>query len=54
MKDLDVVSRPMLPWRVQQTFVTMEAASRSFVALGRLRSLALPQDDNPFFLEVSS
>jgi len=35
MKDLEEVSRPMPSWRVQQTFVPMEAASRSFVALSR-------------------
>jgi len=35
MKDLEVVSRPMPSWRVQQTFVPMRAASRSFLALSR-------------------
>jgi len=54
MKDLEVVSRPVLSWRVQQTFVPMEAASTSFVALGRQGSLAHPQDDKSFFLEESS
>jgi len=33
MKDLEVVSRPMPSWRVQQTFVPMEAAG-SLAALG--------------------
>ena len=52
MKDLEVVSRPMLSWRVQQTFVPMEVPSMSFVALSRRGSLALPQDDNSFFGSV--